>query len=204
MVIKIGVLELQGGFALHHKILSGMDIKSVPVKNINHLENIDGLIIPGGESSTISLLIKSNEMFKPLVEFSKKNPVMGTCAGLILMSKFCNDQGVRTLGLLDITVSRNAYGRQVYSKTEHVNYTFGNKKTKKIPTTLIRAPKIEQINKDIIILGEIAGSPVAILSGHFLGLTFHPELDGISLFHELLFDHNSDIFYKKINRKYAA
>ena len=195
---------MQGGFALHHKILDQLGIESVAVKNSNHLNIIDGLIIPGGESTTISLLIKSNKMFKSLVDFGKQNPVMGTCAGLILMAKACNDKRIQTLGFLDIIISRNAFGRQINSKTELIDYTFGEKNIKKITTTLIRAPKIEKINKNILILGKILENPVAILSGHFLGLTFHPELDGINLFHKILFDSNSDIFYKKINREYAA
>ena len=111
---------MQGGFALHSKILSELGIDSVSVKKSSHLESIEGLIIPGGESSTISLLIESNKLFDPIKHFSQYNPVMGTCAGLIMMSKRCNDKRIRTFGLLDVNVSRNAYGRQIYSENKLV------------------------------------------------------------------------------------
>ena len=87
---------------MHSKILSELGIESVPVKKSSHLESIEGLIIPGGESSTISLLIESNELFDPIKHFSQHNPVMGTCAGLIMMSKRCNDKRIRTFLLTKI------------------------------------------------------------------------------------------------------
>ena len=204
MVIKVGVLELQGGFALHHKILSELDVESVSVKKSSHLESIEGLIIPGGESSTISLLIESNKLFEPIKHFSQHNPVMGTCAGLIMMSKVCNDKRIRTFGLLDVNVSRNAYGRQIYSENKLVDFLFGDIKIKKVPTTLIRAPQITKLGKNLLVLGSVDSKPIAILNNHFLGLTFHPELDGIKIFHEVLFDVESDVYYKKISKGYEA
>ena len=204
MVIKVGVLELQGGFALHSKILSELGIESVPVKKSSHLESIEGLIIPGGESSTISLLIESNELFDPIKHFSQYNPVMGTCAGLIMMSKRCNDKRIRTFGLLDVNVSRNAYGRQIYSENKLVDFFFGDIKIKKVPTTLIRAPQITKLGENLLVLGSVDSKPIAILNNHFLGLTFHPELDGIKIFHEVLFDPNSKVYYKKISKGYET
>ena len=195
---------MQGGFALHSKILSELGIESVPVKKSSHLESIEGLIIPGGESSTISLLIESNELFDPIKHFSQYNPVMGTCAGLIMMSKRCNDKRIRTFGLLDVNVSRNAYGRQIYSKNKLVDFFFGDIKIKKVPTTLIRAPQITKLGENLLVLGSVDSKPIAILNNHFLGLTFHPELDGIKIFHEVLFDVESDVYYKKIRKGYEA
>ena len=204
MVIKIGVLELQGNFALHHKVLSKLKIESLPVKYKKDLNKVDGLIIPGGESTTISLLIDSFKLRNHLIEFSKSNPIMGTCAGLILMAKNVPDKRVNPLGLINIDIERNAYGRQIMSRTEYINFKFNKKINFDLETTFIRAPKITKIKKGIKILAKYKNSPIAILSDHFLGLTFHPELNDISIFHQILFDPKSEVYYQKLNQKYAA
>ena len=204
MVIKIGVLELQGNFALHHKVLSKLEIESLAVKYKKDLNKVDGLIIPGGESTTISLLIDSFKLRRHLIEFSKSNPIMGTCAGLILMAKNVPDKRVNPLGLINIDIERNAYGRQIMSRTECINFKFNKKINFNLETTFIRAPKITKIKKGIKILAKYKNSPIAILSDHFLGLTFHPELNDISMFHQILFDPKSEVYYQKLNQKYAA
>jgi len=204
LVIKIGVLELQGNFDLHHKVLSKLEIESLAVKYKKDLNKIDGLIIPGGESTTISLLIDSFKLRRHLIEFSKSNPIMGTCAGLILMAKNVPDKRVNPLGLVNIDIERNAYGRQIMSRTECVNFKFNKKINYNLETTFIRAPKITKIKKGIKILAKYKNSPIAILSDHFLGLTFHPELNDISIFHQILFDPKSEVYYQKLNQKYAA
>ena len=204
MVIKIGVLELQGNFALHHKVLSKLKIESLSVKYKKDLNKVDGLIIPGGESTTISLLIDSFKLRNHLIEFSKSNPIMGTCAGLILMAKNVPDKRVNPLGLINIDIERNAYGRQIMSRTEYINFKFNKKINFDLETTFIRAPKITKIKKGIKILAKYKNSPIAILSDHFLGLTFHPELNDISIFHQILFDPKSEVYYQKLNQKYAA
>jgi len=152
----------------------------------------------------MSLLIETFNLHDALVEFGQSNPVMGTCAGLIMMAKHVPDARVKSLGLLDIHVDRNAYGRQIESSTERVRYYFSESKEMELATTLIRAPKISQMGQNIQILGEFDGSPVAVISGHHLGLSFHPELDGIDIFHQILFDPSSDIYFKKLNQTYAA
>ena len=204
MVIKVGVLELQGNFALHHSILSKLKIESISVKTENDLKKINGLIIPGGESTTISLLIESFNLRKPLINFAKNNPVMGTCAGLIMMAKNVSDNKVNPLGLINIDVDRNAYGRQIVSKTEVVKFKFNKKKSLSLETTFIRAPKIIKIDDKINIIGKYNGDPIAILSNQFLGLSFHPELNDIMIFHQILFDPDCDLYYKNFNQKYAA
>tara|TARA_B100001250_G_scaffold190515_1_gene163701 strand:+ start:795 stop:1409 length:615 start_codon:yes stop_codon:yes gene_type:complete len=204
LVIKIGVLELQGNFALHHKVLSKLKIESLSVKYKKDLNKVDGLIIPGGESTTISLLIDSFKLRSHLNEFSKSNPIMGTCAGLILMAKNVPDKRVNPLGLINIDIERNAYGRQIMSRTEYINFKFNKKMNFDLETTFIRAPKITKIKKGIKILAKYKNSPIAILSDHFLGLTFHPELNDISIFHQILFDPKSEVYYQKLNQKYAA
>ena len=204
MVIKIGVLELQGNFALHHKVLSKLEIESLSVKYKKDLKKVDGLIIPGGESTTISLLIDSFKMRRHLIEFSKSKPIMGTCAGLILMAQNVPDKRVNPLGLINIDIERNAYGRQIMSRTECINFKFNKKINFNLETTFIRAPRITKIEKGIKILAKYKNNPIAILSDHFLGLTFHPELNDISIFHQILFDPKSEVYYQKLNQKYAA
>ncbi len=204
MVIKVGVLELQGDFELHHQILKNMGVDSSPVKKTSDLDILDGLIIPGGESTTMSLLIDNFNMHDALVEFGKMNPVMGTCAGLIIMAKNVDDARIKPLGLVDITIERNAYGRQIQSVTESIQFNFSEMDKRTLPTTFIRAPKITNISEDFKVIGTYKESPVAILVGHHLCLTFHPELDQIDIFHKILFDSSSEVYFKKLYKNYAA
>ena len=204
MVIKVGVLELQGDFELHHRILKNMGVDSSSVKKSSHLDKLDGLIIPGGESTTMSLLIDNFNMHDALVEFGLVNPVMGTCAGLIIMARNVDDARIKPLGLVDIAVKRNAYGRQIKSVTESIQFNFSEMDKRILPTTFIRAPEITNINEDFKIIGTYKESPVAILAGHCLCLTFHPELDQIDIFHKILFDSSSEVYFKKLDQNYAA
>ncbi len=204
MVIKVGVLELQGDFALHHDILQRIGIESIAVKMPSDLDKIEGLVIPGGESTTISLLINTYNMFNPLVRFGMSNPIMGTCAGLIMMAKVVNDNRINPLGLIDIVVERNAYGRQIESTKEEVEFVFRDNHKIKLVTTLIRAPRITELSSNIKVLGEYNNSPIAILAGHHLGLSFHPELDEIDIFHRIIFDKKSKFYYKKLEHSDVA
>ena len=197
MVIKVGVLELQGDFELHHRVLQNIGISSYSVKKKYDLKNLDGLIIPGGEPTTMSLLIDSSDLRSALTKFGENKPIMGTCAGLILMAKIVTDNRVKPLGLIDIEVNRNAYGRQIESRQVEIDYKIGfNSSSLILPTSLIRAPKITFIGNKVNIIGEYNNSPVAVIEKHFLGLTFHPELDGVGLFHKILFDSKSSVYYK--------
>ena len=189
---------MQGDFSLHHDALERIGIESVPVKTPSDLDQIDGLVIPGGESTTMSLLINAYNMFEPLVRFGMSNPVMGTCAGLILMAEVVNDDRIDPLGLIDIVIERNAYGRQIQSSKQKVEFVFSENHKIKLSTTLIRAPRITRISDGIKVLGEYNNSPIAILSGHHLGLSFHPELDEIDIFHQIIFDKQSEFYFKKI------
>ena len=186
-MIKIGVLELQGNFESHHKILKKLGYDSVGVKSSSDLECLDGLVLPGGESTTMSLLIDSFNLRDSLLDFSKNKPILGTCAGLILMAKNIeNESKVNPLGILDITVDRNAYGRQIMSKKEQINMKFDSKLID-FQVTLIRAPKIKGVGNEIQVLLELDDSPIAIYNGMHMGLSFHPELNGVTLFHDSLF-----------------
>ena len=189
---------------MHHDIFHKIGIESFPVRLSSDLDKIDGLVIPGGESTTISLLIDSNNMHDPLLEFGKSNPVLGTCAGLILMAKNNDDNRVNQFGFLDIIVKRNAYGRQIVSSEQNVEFNFGLNNKMELPATFIRAPKIEYVGGNIKILAEFKGDPIAVLYENYLGLTFHPELNGIDTFHRILFDQNSKIFHKNLINSNAA
>jgi 5'-phosphate synthase pdxT subunit len=204
-VIKVGVLELQGNFELHHKILYDLDIGSKGVKCLDDFDGLDGLIIPGGESTTMSLLIDSFNLRNSILDFSEKKPVLGTCAGLILMSKKIeNDVKVKPLGILDIVVNRNAYGRQIMSEKKHIEIHPNPHAFVDIKSTLIRAPKITSMGRKVISMGNIDNTPVAVFDGKHIGLSFHPELDGISIFHEMLFDSSSKLFSNKFEKFNAA
>ena len=195
---------MQGDFALHHNALERIGIESVAVKTPSDLDQIDGLVIPGGESTTMSLLINTYNMFEPLVQFGMTNPVMGTCAGLILMAEVVNDDRIDSLGLIDIVIERNAYGRQIESSKQKVEFVFSENHKIKLSTTLIRAPRITRISDGIKVLGEYNNSPIAILSGHHLGLSFHPELDEIDIFHQIIFDKQSEFYFKNLEHLNVA
>ena len=201
---NIGVLELQGNYALHHKIFSDLGISSKGIKTARDLDNIDGLVIPGGESTTISLLLDSFDLRIPIKNFAKENPIMGTCAGLIMMSKSIKgDKKVTPLGILDIIVDRNAYGRQIMSCKEPVSFRLNNQKIE-INATLIRAPKIISINDSVNVLATIDNFPAVVMEGKHLGLSFHPELDGITIFHEILFNPSCKFHWSNLNKVNAA
>ena len=203
-MIEVGVLELQGNYALHHKILSDLGIKSKGVKLPKHLDGVDGLVIPGGESTTMSLLIDTFKLREPIKDFAKNNSIMGTCAGLILMAKQIEyESKVVPLNIFDITVNRNAYGRQVMSKKMPINLKLNNELIS-LNATLIRAPKITDLGKDVMVLAMLKNSPAAVFQGIHLGMSFHPELDGVSIFHELLFNPSSKYYWNNLNKVDAA
>ncbi len=205
MVIKIGVLELQGDFALHHLILQKIGVRSIKVKKPLHLDGIDGLVIPGGESTTMSNLIETFKLREGLIDFSDSFPIMGTCAGTILMSnKVIDDDKINPLRLADFSIERNAYGRQIESGTEDVQFKFSHKIMQNLPATFIRAPRIKKLSEDFRVIGTLNDDPVAFISGNKLCLTFHPELDQIDTFHRILFDPLSDVYYKKVGQKHFA
>ena len=201
---SIGVLELQGNYALHHKTFSDLGISSKGVKLSKDLDNVEGLVIPGGESTTISLLLDSYNLRKPIKEFAKEYPIMGTCAGLIMMStKIKNDTKVKPLEILDVVVDRNAYGRQIMSSKESISFNLNNQ-TMCVDATLIRAPKIISSGNSVNIIAKIGDYPVAVIQGKHLGLSFHPELDGVTIFHEILYDSSSNFFGMNLEKIDAA
>ncbi len=184
--MKIGVLGLQGDYERHFHLLRLLELEPVLVRYATDLEDICGLVIPGGESTTMTKLLTANHLYEPIIAFAGQNPVLGTCAGLIMLGQQIEDQRVRTLGLIDIDTVRNAYGRQVDSFTDDLRVTVGAE-TVSIPATFIRAPQITRLGPEVTMLAEYMGLPVAIRQGRHIGLSFHPELDDVTLFHEMAF-----------------
>jgi len=184
--MKIGILALQGDFNKHGLILEQLDLEPALVRYTSDLNHVNGLIIPGGESTTMTKLMDRAGFYEHITSFANTNPVLGTCAGLIMMSYQAKDRRIKTLGLLDVDVERNASGRQIHSLCESLNVNI-NGKPQLIDATFIRAPKIIRYGPDINVLATFNGFPCAVQSGLHLGLSFHPELNGITIFHEFAF-----------------
>ena len=184
--MKIGILALQGDFNKHRLILEQLDLEPTLVQYPSDLDHVRGLIIPGGESTTMTKLMDRAGFYKAITSFANTNPVLGTCAGLIMMSTKAKDRRIKTLGLLDVDVERNASGRQIHSFCELLNVDI-NSKSQPIDATFIRAPKIVRYGRNVNVLATFSGSPCAVQSGLHLGLSFHPELNGVTIFHEFVF-----------------
>jgi len=199
--MKIGILALQGDYEKHSEILDELGLDSILIRYPNEIKDIDGLVIPGGESTTLTRLMRRMNFYNTIIEFAKEKPILGTCAGLILMAIRTHHELVKPLGLLDIEVDRNGYGRQIHSFTEILPVQLNNH-VEKITATFIRAPKIVKAGKNVEILAESNGEICAVKQGKHIGLTFHPELNGVSIFHQLAFLSNSISLHKK--KQYAA
>ena len=191
MVVKIGLLGLQGDYAKHSKLLSQLDLQPVLVRYPQQLSDVQGLIIPGGESTTMTKLIKATGFRQPLLEFADEFPILGTCAGLIMMGNQQGDIRVDNLSILDVQVERNAYGRQIESFTGNLVVNYGNRE-EIIPATFIRAPQITATGSEVEVLAQYRHQPVAVRQGRHIGLTFHPELDDVTLFHQMAFCSNKN------------
>ena len=180
--MKIGVLALQGAFIEHINILRGLGVDAVEVRLPADLAGLDGLIIPGGESTTIGKLADTYEMMAPLRDFAGAKPVWGTCAGMIFMAKeIGRDQPL--LGVMDIVVERNAFGRQVDSFITPIEVS--GMDGEPFPAVFIRGPRLVEAHGDAHVIAQLAdGTPVAAQEGHWLVTSFHPELTGDSRFHE--------------------
>jgi 5'-phosphate synthase pdxT subunit len=186
--VRTGVLDLQGDVSEHidafRRALAGSGLSEgsevITVRRADQIPSCDALVIPGGESTTISRLIDKNGMRRPLEEF--RGGIFATCAGLILLSKGVPDPRVKPLGLLDIDVERNAFGRQKDSFEADLAI-----KGLDAPfhAVFIRAPVISRIGKGVEVLAEVDGAPVAVRQGKHLGLCFHPELSGDTRLHRM-------------------
>jgi 5'-phosphate synthase pdxT subunit len=171
----VGILGLQGDFALHQKCLKRIGVESKIIRRPEELKSCKGLILPGGESSTFIKLLKETGLFEGIKEFAKARPVMGTCAGLITLSSNVVNNTMDTLGLINLKVERNGYGRQIdsFSDTIHIPIFPGKPEFEGI---FIRAPKILSIHKGTEAIGYLNNEIVIAQNQSVLVTTFHPEL----------------------------
>jgi len=177
-----GILALQGDYFAHGRVLDRLGRKHIYVKTPTELAGVDSLIIPGGESTTIRKLAKSNCLWEALQKFDR--PIMGTCTGIILLARQIENPPEEGLGLLDITITRNAYGAQINSFTDNGEFVPSNKK---IEMVFIRAPKISQIGEGVEVIARLHGETVGVRQGKLVGLTFHPELADDLALHKYFF-----------------
>lgn len=168
---KVGVLALQGDFTAHGKALERAGAEAVEVRTADDLNAVDGLVIPGGESTTMLKLLDIENLFQPLQEFGAKKPIFGTCAGAILLASEVLNPAQASLGLLDLTVERNAYGRQIDSRIAQIE--IDGQTTEAV---FIRAPVIRRVGAKANVLATYLDTPVLIEQGKHMVATFHPEL----------------------------
>jgi pyridoxal 5'-phosphate synthase pdxT subunit len=180
--MTIGVLALQGDFDAHRKRLEELGAKVVLVKKPEQLDEIDGLVIPGGESSTFLKLL-GEAGFEKLKEFARVKPTFGTCAGAILLAKDIENPKQKGLGVLDIRIRRNAYGRQIDSSIRE-----GKFRGEPAEMVFIRAPKIEEVGPEVEVLATEGQDPVAVRQGNIMAATFHPELSADTHVHRAFLD----------------
>ncbi len=186
--MRIGVLASQGAFAEHIATLHQLGVEALPVRLPQELRGLDGLIIPGGESTTISRLMLDYNLMTEIRNLAKSGlPIFGTCAGMILLANQISDSDVEPIGVMDITVRRNAFGRQKDSfETELSIPVLGEKP---FPGVFIRAPLIERVNNEAEILARLAnGTIMAAREGKLLASAFHPELTNDLRFHQYFLD----------------
>ena len=178
MAGRVGVLALQGAFREHLRALDDVGLEGVEVRRAAELDGLDGLVIPGGESTTMSKLMESYELEQPIRDLHGRGaPVFGTCAGMILVSRDAVDglPGQRYLGLIDLGVRRNAFGRQVASFEAPLTL---HGESEPLTGIFIRAPWIERAGEGVEVLAEHEGHPVAARQAGVLVTAFHPELTG--------------------------
>jgi 5'-phosphate synthase pdxT subunit len=183
--ITIGVLALQGAFEAHAKALTALGVTAKLIRTPAELANLDGLIIPGGESTTFLKFLERDGFLDALESFVATTPTFGTCAGAILLAKNVENPTQKSLAALDITVERNAYGRQIDSAiiTEPSTLPGGP-----LEMVFIRAPRITRTGPQVETLATRDGFPVLVRKGHLLAATFHPELSSDTRVHQLFLD----------------
>lgn len=181
----IGILALQGAYEAHARVLESLGATVRMVRVPAELEGIDGLVMPGGESTTMLKFLEKNGFFDILQAFVQKTPTFGTCAGCILLAKEVEHPQQKSLEALDITVERNAYGRQIDSTilTAPTELSGGP-----LEMVFIRAPRITRAGSGVETLADRDGFPVLVRQGHLLAATFHPELGHDARVHQLFLD----------------
>ena len=179
----IGVLALQGDFEAHRKALERAGAYAVEVRSPAELARVAGLVIPGGESTTMLKLLHSGRLLEPLREFGARRPIFGTCAGVILLARRVTHPEQESLGLIDVDVERNAYGRQLESRVARVDAGGGP-----LEAVFIRAPIIRRVGEGVRVLARYNGDPVLVEQGIHMAATFHPELTEDGRVHRLFME----------------
>jgi 5'-phosphate synthase pdxT subunit len=185
---KVGILALQCDFEAHAKALERAGAEPILIRSAEELKRIDGLVIPGGESTTMLKLLNFMDLKEPLLEFAREKPVFGTCAGAILLAQEVRNPAQESLGLMDLTVERNGYGRQIDSRVVniHPDENFQLRAgAGDVEAVFIRAPIIRRTGPDVRVLAQYEGDPVLVEQGRHLVATFHPELTQDSRVHKL-------------------
>ena len=171
---RLGVLALQGDFAAHLDALDRLGVEPVEVRRCAELDGLQGLVIPGGESTTLLNLMRDEPWFERLRAYHREGgALLGTCAGAILLAREVVDPAQRCLGLLDAVVRRNAFGRQIDSFETRVHLAGG---AESLPALFIRAPRFVSLGPNVEVLAELDGEPVLVQEGRIMAVTFHPEL----------------------------
>lgn len=180
-VVSIGILSFQGDYARHDAMFRAIGARTVAVRSVANIACLDGLVIPGGESTTIGMLIERFGLLEPIR--AAEIPVFGTCAGAILCARTIRESEQLTLGLIDVTIERNAYGRQVDSfEADIASHELGSPAVRGV---FIRAPIIRATGSDVEVLAHYEDHPVLVRSSRCLCATFHPELTDDTRVHEL-------------------
>lgn len=185
----VGVLAVQGGVAEHVAVLEGLGARVVLVKKAEHLVGLDALVLPGGESSTIDRLTRMLGVREALIEAVANGlPTLGTCAGLIMLAREIDDPapGQRSLGVLDVSVGRNAFGSQVDSAETVLDWQDAAGGVRPVRAAFIRAPRISSVGEDVVVTARYQGEVVGVRQGNILGISFHPELTGDTAIHKEL------------------
>jgi pyridoxal 5'-phosphate synthase pdxT subunit len=188
--MKIGILGIQGAYHKHAEMLTSLGAEPVIIRYNAQLEEISGLIIPGGESTAFSKQLSFRLDLEKLREFALSHPVFGTCAGMIMLGKGNSDPRVRQLELMDLTVLRNAYGAQTESFTADLDL-FLNGETSRFHGVFIRAPRIDTLGEKVKVLARHGNEPVMAEQGLYLAASFHPELSGDSRIHRYFLERIS-------------
>jgi 5'-phosphate synthase pdxT subunit len=185
---KVGILALQGDFEAHARAIERAGAEPVLVRTAEELKTVDGLVIPGGESTTMLKLINFMDLNEPLRQFASEKPIFGTCAGAILLAKEVWNPAQESFGAIDLTVERNAYGRQIDSQVASIHPAADFRQRAgegDMEAVFIRAPIIRRTGPGVSVLAQYKGDPVLVEQGRHLVATFHPELTQDTRVHKL-------------------
>ena len=189
--MRVGVLSLQGDFEAHAGVLRRLGAEPVAVRHASQLFSVEGMILPGGESTTVWKLLDRERLTEPLVEFASGHPMLGTCAGAILMATEVRSPAQRSLALIDMAIERNAYGRQIDSSIRRVEPSREfTRRTEEgsLEAVFIRAPKIRRVGGSVSVLAADGDEPILVEQGNWMAATFHPELSREQRVHALFLE----------------